>query len=287
MNNSYHDGKCLLERDGRRIISCKKCGYNHVVPIYTEEELEKFYENVYSESTPSFLWYEKVENIKRLKKVGRVLDIGCWEGQQLEHFMKTGWKCVGTELNKRAANVAISKGIEVHQISIREFFRRFEGEKWDVINTAYILEHIPNPFDFLINLKSKLDKDGIIIIEVPNDFSPFQLAYITEHNIEPYWIALPDHLNYFDRQGIENLVKRAGFSIIHGETSFPMEMFLLMGDNYLQDRSIGKASFHKVVVMERILRSYNSRLVSELYTSLYMCGVGRSIILYVKLSDNK
>ncbi|MCX5847511.1 MAG: class I SAM-dependent methyltransferase [Deltaproteobacteria bacterium] len=286
MNDSCH-GKLLSERDGRRIIACDKCGHNHVVPMYTEEELENFYENVYSESTPSFLWHEKVENIKRFKKAGKVLDIGCWEGQQLEHFIKTGWKCVGTELNKRAANVAISKGIDVHQISIREFFHQFENEKWDVINVAYILEHIPDPIDLLIKLKGNLENDGIIIVEVPNDFSPFQLAYIAEHNIEPYWITLPDHLNYFDRKGIENLLKRAGFSIIHGETSFPMEMFLLMGDNYLHNRSIGKASFQKVVAMERILRNYDSTLVSELYASLYMCGVGRSIVLYVKSSDNK
>lgn len=286
MNYSCH-GKTLLERDGRRIISCDKCGYNHVVPMYSEEELEKFYENVYSESTPSFLWHEKVENIQRLKKAGKVLDIGCWEGHQLEHFMKVGWKCVGTELNKKAANIATSKGIEVHQISIREFFHQFENEKWDVINIAYILEHIPDPVDLLIKLKRHLEKDGILIVEVPNDFSPLQLAYISENNIEPYWIALPDHLNYFNKQGIENLVKRAGFNIIHGEASFPMEMFLLMGDNYLKDRSIGKASFQKVVTMERIMRNYNSGMVSELYISLYMCGVGRSIILYLKSSDSK
>ena len=62
MNNSCH-GKILLEREGRRIISCDICGYNHVVPMYTELELEKFYENIYSESTPSFLWHEKVQNI--------------------------------------------------------------------------------------------------------------------------------------------------------------------------------------------------------------------------------
>jgi len=255
--------------------------------MYTEEELEKFYENVYPESTPSFLWYEKVENINRLKKVGKVLDIGCWEGQQLEHFRKTGWECVGIELNKKAADIAMSKGMEVYQISIREFFRQFADAKWDVINVAYVLEHIPKPIDFLIKLRSNLEIDGIIIVEVPNDFSPFQLAYIAEHKIEPYWIALPDHLNYFDRQGIENLVKRAGFSIIHGETSFPMEMFLLMGDNYLQDKSLGKASFQKVVAMEKILRNYRSRLVSDLYTSLYTCGIGRSNILYIKASDNK
>ena len=135
-------------------------------------------------------------------------------------------------------------------------------------------------------MKKHLEKDGIIIVEVPNDFSPLQLAYITEHKIEPYWIVLPDHLNYFNRQGLENLVKKTGFSIIHGEASFPMELFLLMGDNYLHDRSIGKNSFQKVVAMERILRNYNSRMVSELYANLFMCGVGRSIILYLKSSES-
>jgi SAM-dependent methyltransferase len=252
--------------------------------MYTESELEKYYENVYSESTPSFLWHEKVENIKRFKKTGKVLDIGCWEGQQLEYFVKNGWECAGTELNRKAAATAAGKGIQVHQISIREFLRKFEHEKWDVINVAYILEHIPDPLDLMIKLRGNLESDGVVIVEVPNDFSPLQLAYIAEHKIEPYWIALPDHLNYFDKKGIENLVGRAGFKIIHAETSFPMEMFLLMGDNYLKDRSIGKASFQKVVSMESIIRNYNPRLVSELYTSLHMCGIGRSIILYLKSS---
>jgi len=250
--------------------------------MYTEAELEKYYENVYSESTPSFLWQEKVENIRRFKNEGRVLDIGCWEGQQLEHFVKSGWACTGTELNRKAAAAAAAKGIDVRQISIREFLSRFGHEKWDVINVAYVLEHIPDPLDLLVRLRGNLEREGIIIIEVPNDFSPLQLAYIAEHKIEPYWIALPDHLNYFDRTGIENLIRRAGFEIVHAETSFPMEMFLLMGDNYLKNRSIGKASFQKVVAMESIMRSYNSRMVSELYASLYQCGIGRSLILYLK-----
>jgi SAM-dependent methyltransferase len=259
----------------------------HVFPLYSEEELEQFYENVYAESTPSYLWQEKVYNIKKWKKAGSILDIGCWEGNQLELFLKDGWQCVGTELNRKAAAVAAAKGIEVHQISIRQFFERFAERKWDVINAAYILEHIPDPAGFLIRLKNHLETDGIIIVELPNEFNPFQLAYIKEHKLQPYWIALPDHLNYFDKQGIENLLQRTGFEVIHGETSFPMEMFLLMGDNYLEDRSVGKRSFNKVVEMESILRMYNPGLVSDLYASLYQCGIGRSMVLYARVCGSK
>lgn len=273
-------GEVVLQKDNRKIISCKKCGYKHVVPMYTEKELKDFYENFYAESTPSYLWLDKVYNIQRWKKKASILDIGCWEGMQLEHFLKDGWKCTGTELNKRAAAIAASKGITVHQISIQDFFKKFVGKKWDVINIAYILEHIPDPRYFLLQLKKYLKKDGIIIVEVPNEFSPLQLAYIKKLGKEPYWIGLPDHLNYFNRKELRNLLRLTGWKIIYGHTSFPTEMFLLMGDNYLNDKEIGKASFAKVVKMESILREYDKGLVSRLYSSLYKIGIGRSIVIY-------
>lgn len=278
-------GESITEKDGWQIILCRKCGYKHVFPMYTEQELEEFYENVYAESTPSYLWLEKVYNIKKWKKCGSILDIGCWEGIQLECFLKEGWKCTGIELNKKAASIALSKGIEVHQISIQNFFEKFSKEKWDVINIAYILEHIPNPLEFLKRVKRHLKEEGIIIVEVPNDFSPFQLAYIKKYKLEPYWIALPDHVNYFNKEELNNLMVQAGWKVIHAETSFPMEMFLLMDDNYLQDRTIGKKSFAKVVEMEGILREYDSGLVSKMYSSLYQSGIGRSIIVYATPKD--
>jgi 2-polyprenyl-3-methyl-5-hydroxy-6-metoxy-1,4-benzoquinol methylase len=252
--------------------------------MYSTEELEQFYENVYPESTPSYLWFEKVFNISKLKGPGSILDFGCWEGKQLEFFMAEGWQSTGIELNKRAAAIAESKGIEVHQMSIRQFFNTFTGRKWDVINIAYLLEHIPEPAHFLIKIKGHLNKDGIIIVEVPNEFNPFQLAYLKKHHTLPYWIALPDHLNYFDKAGLKNIMKRTGWTVIHGESSFPMEMFLLMGDNYLEDSLIGKHSFSKVVEMERALREYDPGLVSRMYSALYKCGIGRSNIVYAKVN---
>ena len=163
-------GNVLLRKDERQIINCEKCGYIHVFPLYSEEELENFYENLYAESTPSYLWYEKVHNIRKWKKTGTILDIGCWEGKQLEFFMKDGWQCVGIELNKKAAAIATSKGIEVHQISIRQFFDSFAERKWDVINAAYILEHIPDPAGFLVRLKNNLETKGIIIADTKFEF---------------------------------------------------------------------------------------------------------------------
>ena len=45
-------GKVLSKIDKRQVIDCKKCGYAHLYPLPTPEELKEFYENVFVESTP-------------------------------------------------------------------------------------------------------------------------------------------------------------------------------------------------------------------------------------------
>lgn len=276
-------GEVLLEREGRQIIRCTSHGYVHVHPLYTEEELEVFYRDTFAESTPSPNWAEKAWNIQRWKRGGRILDIGCWEGRQLEEFLRLeGWTCEGIELNTRAADAARQKGIRVFSVSLREFFTQFAGRTWDVINLAYVLEHVPDPADVLSRLRRFLAPDGILVVEVPNEFNPLQLAYLKTRQREPYWIALPVHLNYFDQPGLGGLVQRCGYDIVRGETTFPMEMFLLMGDDYLDHPEIGPGAFQKVVQMEAAMRAYSPDLVSRMYGALYHTGIGRGLILYLR-----
>jgi len=277
-------GKVIYTQVQREVIACEKCGYHHVLPMYTETELETFYENHYAESTPSHLFAQKVLRISKVKPGGRVLDIGCWDGTQLAYFKEAGWDCTGTELNKKAAREAEKKGVQVYQISIRAFFDRFADERWDVINVAYILEHIPAPREFLARIHGNLAVGGILVIEVPNDFSPLQIAYTRHQATDPYWVTLPDHLNYFDTQSLESLAVDSGFEILVKEVSFPMELFLLMGDDYVKDRSIGPGCFQKVVKMEEALLKNNPEVLGDMYAALYTAGIGRSLILYCRKS---
>lgn len=275
-------GEVVARKDDRTIIDCTICGHAHVFPMYSGAELEEYYANVFAESTPSHSWFEKVQNVLRWKSGGEILDLGCWEGAQLEHFVKAGWKCTGLELNKKAAAMSRAKGIDVLEIPISEFFQRCKGQTWDVINVAYVLEHIPQPLEFLDRIREHLKPSGILVLEVPNEFNPFQLAYLKKEGVDPYWIFLPEHVNYFNKESLERVVRTSGWTILHGESCFPMEMFLLMGDDYLKTKSAGPAAFAKVVAMESALREHDPTLVSQFYTALYACGVGRGITLYLQ-----
>ena len=275
-------GAAIAAKDGREIIDCTRCGYAHVFPMYSEAELEAYYATVFAESTPSHLWFEKVQNVLRWKTTGDILDVGCWEGTQLEYFVGAGWNCTGLELNKNAAAISRSKGIDVLEVSIKEFFERCAGRTWDVVNVAYVLEHIPHPADFLNRIRKHLNPGGILVLEVPNEFNAFQLAYLKQEQVDPYWIFLPEHVNYFNKESLERLAREGGWTILHGEACFPMEMFLLMGDDYLKVKPVGPAAFKKVVAMESALRNHDPALVSRLYTALYSCGIGRGITLYLQ-----
>lgn len=78
----------------------------------------------------------------------------------------------------------------------------------DLIIMSHVLEHIPNPEDFLKNLARKLKKNGCIFIEVPcNDFLHKPID-------EP-------HLLFFDKQPLKILLGKLGFRNIalsyHGQ----------------------------------------------------------------------
>lgn len=49
----------------------------------------------------------------------------------------------------------------------------------------------------------------------------------------------PDHINYFDFHGIEILLENLGFGIVLKTSDFPMELFLLMGEDYIENYKVG------------------------------------------------
>ncbi len=47
---------------------------------------------------------------------------------------------------------------------------------FDVVHMNNVLEHIPDPISLVSLARDLLEPGGIVCINVPNDFSPFQLA---------------------------------------------------------------------------------------------------------------
>lgn len=134
-----------------------------------------------------------------------ILDIGAGTGEFLLYCKDQDHIVTGTEPSEAARKVAKEKGIDLHE-SINEV----ADQKYDVITMWHVLEHVPNLFDCLNQLKSMLKEDGKLIIAVPN-FKSYDAEYYKE-----YWAAydVPRHLWHFSQKSIQNLFSSVKMKVV-------------------------------------------------------------------------
>jgi len=121
-------------------------------------------------------------------------------------------------------------------------------------------------------------------VAVPNDFSPFQKILSNDLGMKPWWLAPPHHINYFTPDTLCRLLEKNGFEIIKKESSFPMELFLMLGDNYVEDPSLGRKMHNKRKKFDMILSQFDNQFKRDLYQAFANLNIGRDIIVYAKKS---
>lgn len=105
---------------------------------------------------------------------------------------------------------------------------------------------------------------------------------VGENPVTPWWLCPPDHVSYFNFESLQKLLEAKGFEIKHRSADFPMEMFLLMGENYIDDPAVGRRVHQR-------RRKFDMALPTELrrkfYQALADAGVGRNILVVAGKRD--
>lgn len=295
---SDHKYEKSYQRGKATVIDCQSCGYAHLYPLPTSEDLEAFYQNTYFEEIKTdfvkeqleekIFWdinfEDKRETLEQLLSPGsrRILDIGCGNGLFLKYYQRHGWEVMGIEPSMAMAKYAEEIGIPVINNAIENIDPN-SLEKFDVVNLSFVLEHVSDPEEVLSWVHDVLNPGGIVLIEVPNEFNEFQLAINKFYNKEMWWISAPDHINYFNVDTLASLLEKTAYEVAHQEATFPMELFVLMGDDYVGNSDIGKKMHKKRGQFEQALVTTGKNHVKrELYKSLAKLGLGRSIIMFAR-----
>lgn len=290
-NIKKHRGPVVANAEKRDIIECKDCGFKHIYPIPTKEEIGNFYAEFYTDEKPNYFkdaeedlawWIASYKNyynqFEKHTKGQRLLDIGSGPGYFLKCGQDLGWEVLGFEPSVHAAEYSKSLGLNV----INDYFtleKAKEAGKFDVVSLSLVLEHLPDPKQLLEEARSVLNKKGLLFILSPNEFNPLQNAVIEAGNHKQWWIQPLEHINYFNFVSTKKLLKSVGFNIIDTLTTYPMEFFLLQGENYVGSRKTGRKCHKMRKNFEMNLLKYNPELLNNLYRSLADNGLGREFVI--------
>jgi hypothetical protein len=130
-----------------------------------------------------------------------------------------------------------------------------------------------------------MNPNSVILITVPNDFSKVQEELFERGLVEKqYWVAIPDHLNYFSATSLNALATEAGFEVSDIFADFPIEWFLFNdSSNYSSEPTKGKGAHLARVMIDSLITSQQDfKAVKNFWSSLAGIGHGRVITAVCK-----
>jgi len=143
---------------------------------------------------------------------GRFLDVGCATGMLLEHMRGRGWEVRGVDLCRQSVEYARRRR-ELEVFAGTLFEAAFPPESFAVVHFSHLLEHIPEPREFLLEVRRILAPGGLAIITTPN-VSGLQARLFGKR----WRSAIADHLILFSKKTLGALLGQTGFRTLATQT---------------------------------------------------------------------
>ncbi|MBK8367161.1 MAG: class I SAM-dependent methyltransferase [Bacteroidetes bacterium] len=227
-NKNPADFKVLYQKEKFSVVECKKCSFTFI-PSYFRKQIS--YENYKDENVANAVRngnnFVKIERhklrydlIKKYKPSGSLFDLGAGWG----HFMLTGqmlgYDVYGIEISEQP--YLYSKNDLKLPVDHIDFFDMKEDKKFDIVTMWDVLEHIDKADDVIAKCARITAKDGYIVIQVPQIDS-----YFAKKHKDNWKMMGLDHVNYFGKKTITQLLKKHGYEVKTIKSSFEIKLFIM------------------------------------------------------------
>jgi 2-polyprenyl-3-methyl-5-hydroxy-6-metoxy-1,4-benzoquinol methylase len=270
--------------------SCKDCGVEFWTPLVMPQasyyEQDDFgYDQFHTSGSSTIRWWHKtfMEKFPGFEIKGKILDIGCADGRLLKKVKEYGWDIYGIDLDKKSVEAArINCSTDhIYHCYFDEFIKNNEPNSFDVITFFEVLEHQPDPNEFIQNVRKLLKPNGWIAGSVPNTS-----RYIVKNRFSPD--NPPHHFTLWNKQNLKSYLNTKGFNASQ-IVNTRYEPILL--DQIIRNRFVGRMNeFRSVEITndtsrrDSIYKRYRffRKLKQLLWTPLYsLIGLFEYPLLYV------
>ncbi len=174
------------------------CGMAFVNPMPTAESIPLLYPSDYlRDKTDLTSLYNRMMTYLPVGG-GKLLDIGCGQGDFINHATKAGWDVEGVDLMSWGTSHAVP-------IRVGDFLTMdLQEGNYDAITAWALLEHVRAPSAFFNRVSRLLKDEGLFIFAVPNFGAPGMKHCCTEDIPRHLWLFTPRAVaNYLGRYGME------------------------------------------------------------------------------------
>jgi SAM-dependent methyltransferase len=214
------------------LARCQSCMLVNTTGTDVDDLAEAYSNEYYGSASSKFL--SVIENIlaciasfrsRRILRLWRrrhkpeaspaVLDIGCGRGQLLRAFQSQGAQVLGLEREEFPTDDEFSDIVRVGSISEEEY----KDRRFDIIILWHVLEHLEQHEKLLDVLSNHQNKNGILIIAVPN-FSSLQHRLFSKNW---FHLDLPRHLVHFDPKWLTRQLSNRRYTIEYENYVDPLQ----------------------------------------------------------------
>lgn len=204
----------FIEKSFYTIYSCNYCNTNYISDDETDKSL---YEKIYSSSfeiegydkyytqskkikscknpleylaSESAIYYSVKKFLKRQPK-SSLLEVGCGYGYLTYALVKEGFNAKGIDISEQAIKSAITNYGDYYSTDTLKHLIN-EKEKYDLIISTEVIEHVDNPCGFISDCAALLTPNGKLFLTTPNkDFCKPNAIWFTDlPPVHKYWFSI-------------------------------------------------------------------------------------------------
>lgn len=238
--------------DTYQVSRCSCCTTDYVNPCPSELALADYYNNykcnemlgkVYSRRAKQsdYIIDDRTAFVLKMLQDNpnnsiNVLEVGCNSGGALLKLKEAiardkilsskSIQLSGIDLDSNAISNAVDPTLDLEAISAENLTEKKEGY-YDLIIHYELIEHLIDPFSFLLNMRRLLKPGGEMFFSTPNADGLEMLTGYNGYRLLAHAIFPPMHLNAFSVKSIPLLSYRAGFKVSKISTPGSLDVDML------------------------------------------------------------